>query len=474
MKPSIFREYDIRGVVGRDFDESFGELLGRAFAVKIKNTLGPDRPRYIVGIGRDCRLSGPGITARLVQGLIQHGVDVIDCGMGSTPQLYFSVFHQNLDGGIQVTASHNPGDQNGFKMMVGKNTLSGPDIQELRQIIEGFSSNNSSDVSGEASGEVIEGVIGQCREYDAGEDYLQYLIQTSLPRMGDRKLKVVVDGGNGMGGPVGVPLLRELGCEVIELYTDPDGTFPNHHPDPTVLENIIELRKRVVDEGADLGIAWDGDADRIGVVDERGEPIFGDMLLLLYGRQLLKSVSNPTIIGDVKCSQVLFDTLTAEGANAVMAKTGHSLIKAKLKELDAELAGEMSGHMFFAHEYFGFDDALHAAARIVEILSSSKGPLSSLLEDVPKMFSTPELRVDCDDDIKFRVVELMRDAMSDFEVNTLDGVRVKFPDGWGLVRASNTQAALVLRFEAKSEAALNEYRGLMEERLEIAKSSLKK
>lgn len=465
MKASIFREYDIRGVVGKDkdFDENFAELLGRAFASKVKKTLG-DRSRYVIGVGRDCRLTGQAITDRLVQGLIQHGVDVIDCGMGPTPQLYFSVFHQNLDGGIQVTASHNPSDQNGFKMMIGKSTLSGADIQDLRKTIEGFIP--------EEKTAAIEGVIGQCREYDAQTDYIEYLVRNSQPRMGSRKLKVVVDGGNGVGGPVGVPLLKQLGCEVIEIFTDPDGRFPNHHPDPTVLENIVELRKRVVSEKADVGIAWDGDADRIGVVDEKGDPIYGDMLLLIYGRELLKTVKNPTIIGDVKCSQVLFDTLKKEGANPVMAKTGHSLIKAKLKELNAELAGEMSGHIFFAHEFFGFDDALHASARVVEILSSTDKPMSSLLEGIPQMYSTPEIRVDCEEEHKFKLVESMKDELAEFEVNTLDGVRVKFPHGWGLVRASNTQAALVMRFEADSEENLNEYRSLFETRLEKVKKSL--
>jgi phosphomannomutase/phosphoglucomutase len=463
LKASIFREYDIRGVVGRDFDEDFAELLGRAFASKVKKTLG-DRSRYVIGVGRDCRLSGRAITDRLVQGLIQHGVDVIDCGMGPTPQLYFSVHHQNLDGGIQVTASHNPADQNGFKMMIGKTTLSGEAIQDLRNIIQGFCP--------EEQNSTIEGVIGQCRDYEAQADYIEYLVVNSMPRMGKRKLRVVVDGGNGVGGPVGVPLLKKLGCEVIELYTTPDGTFPNHHPDPTVLENIVELRKRVVSEKADLGIGWDGDADRIGVVDENGEPIYGDMLLLLFGRELLKSVKNPTIIGDVKCSQVLFDTLQAEGANAVMAKTGHSLIKAKLKELNAELAGEMSGHIFFAHDFFGFDDALHASARIVEILSSTDGTLSSLFSDVPKMVNTPEIRVDCKDEDKFKIVEAMKEAFAEYDVNTLDGVRVKFDHGWGLVRASNTQAALVMRFEADTESHLNEYRSVFESNLENIKKSL--
>lgn len=463
MNPSIFREYDIRGVVGKDFNEDFAELLGHAYSRKLKKALG-ERSRYIVGVGRDCRLSGPSITDRLVKGMIQNGIEVVDCGMGPTPQLYFSVFHQNLDGGIQVTASHNPSDQNGFKMMIGKSTLSGSEIQDLKHIAQDILK------SGISSGD---GIVGQCRNYDAASEYIDFLYANSTPRMGSRKLKVVVDGGNGVGGPVGVPLLKRLGCEVIELFTDPDGRFPNHHPDPTVVENIVELRKRVVEEKADCGIAWDGDADRIGVVDEKGEPIFGDMLLLIYGRELLKTIKNPTIIGDVKCSQILFDTLKAEGANPVMAKTGHSLIKAKLKELNAELAGEMSGHIFFAHDFFGFDDALHASGRIVEILSSTDKPLSSLLSGIPKMVSTPELRIDCEESIKFKLVEGMKDALAEFEVNTLDGVRVKFSNGWGLVRASNTQAALVMRFEADSEEHLEEYKTIFNTRLESVKNSLK-
>jgi phosphomannomutase/phosphoglucomutase len=293
------------------------------------------------------------------------------------------------------------------------------------------------------------------------------LIERSLPRMGSaRKLKIVVDGGNGVGGLVGPQLLRGLGCEVIEMYTEPDGRFPNHHPDPTVLENIEELRQRVVAEKADAGIAWDGDADRIGVVDERGEVIFGDLLLVLYGRQLLTEKENPTIIGDVKCSELMFEDLRRRGANTVMARTGHSLIKAKLKELHADLAGEMSGHMFFAFRYYGFDDALHASARFVEILSNSAQSLSEMLGDLPKTFTTPELRMDCPEEIKFRVAEAAKSSFPEYSVNTLDGVRITFPNGWGLVRASNTQPVLVMRFEADSQARLDEYRRLVEERIQ--------
>lgn len=460
LSKSIFREYDIRGVYNKDFDDSFAELLGKAYARKLKDEL-EKKSSYLVGVGRDCRLSGPSLVKSLISGLISEGIDVLDCGMGPTPQLYFSVFHKSLDGGIQVTASHNPGDQNGFKMMIGKGTLSGSSIQDLYQRICEIDSNPSSAET-----------IGQCKHFEADKEYLKHLVSVSKDYMGQRKLKVIVDGGNGVGGPVGVPMLRELGCEVIELFTDPDGTFPNHHPDPTVLDNIVEMRKRVVQEKADLGIAWDGDADRIGVVDEKGNAIFGDMLLVIFGRAMIKDVPNPTVIGDVKCSQVMFDALNKAGAKAVMAKTGHSLIKAKLKELHAELAGEMSGHMFFAHRYFGFDDALHAAARLVEIVSNTTNTVSSLLEDLPKTSSTPEIRFDCPDALKFKVVDEVKSLLSSFEVNDLDGVRVKFSNGWGLVRASNTQAALVMRFEADSEENLNQYRKIFEDNIDKAIKSL--
>lgn len=459
MKRSIFREYDIRGVVGKDFDIEFGERLGLAFARKVRDTLRKDG-QCVVGVGRDCRLTGPAITESLIRGLIQGGVDVLDCGMGATPQLYFSVLNQHLDGGIQVTASHNPSDQNGFKMMIGKTTLSGLEIQDLWERIESSQTDSANDT------------IGQCRKFDAPTAYENFLVSSSLPHIGDRKLKIVVDGGNGVGGPVGCAVLKRLGCEVIEIYTEPDGRFPNHHPDPTVLENIVDLRRLVVEEKADLGIGWDGDADRIGVVDEKGDPIFGDMLLVIYGRQLLKEVKNPTVIADVKCSETFFDTMRKEGANPVMAKTGHSLIKAKLKELNAELAGEMSGHIFFAHRYLGYDDALHSACRLVEILSNTDKKVSELLDGVPKMNSTPEIRVDCSDELKFKLIDKLVELFKDYNVNTLDGVRVAFDNGWGLARASNTQASIVTRFEAGSAEDLASYQMLFKEKLELAEKLL--
>lgn len=458
---NIFREYDIRGVVGRDFDAGLAEALGLAFAEKVKAAF-PTKSEWRVAVGFDCRLSGEELRQALTKGLVVGGMNVLDSGMGPTPQLYFTVVSQQLDGGIQVTGSHNPADQNGFKMMVGGKTLSGDDIQQLKKLV--FTPEKKPTRAFDKK---------YVSSFDARTAFIAELISRSKPHMGKAKrVKVVVDGGNGVGGLVGPELLRGLGCEVIELYTEPDGRFPNHHPDPTVLENIRELRARVVAEKADAGIAWDGDADRIGVVDEHGEPIFGDLLLILYGRQLLKEVPKPTIIGDVKCSELMFDDLRARGANTVMAKTGHSLIKAKLKELHAELAGEMSGHMFFAHRYYGFDDALHASARFVEILSESKEPLSSMLADLPKMYCTPEIRVDCEEEVKFKIAEAAKASFPEYKVNTLDGVRITFPHGWGLVRASNTQPVLVMRFEANSPALLEEYQHLVENRISALKEKL--
>ena len=457
MNDNIFREYDIRGVVDGDFDAEFAKELGKAYAVLVKRETKKERP--CLGIGFDCRLSRVALSEALIAGLTQAGVDVVNGGMGPTPQLYFTVFSRDLDGGIQITGSHNPGDQNGFKMMVGKCTLSGGDIQELKQIIS----------SGCAP---IADVPASVEEYDARSHYISDLIERSREHMGSRKLKVVVDSGNGVGGLVGPEVLRGLGCEVIELYSEPDGSFPNHHPDPTELENIVVLRETVVREKADLGIAWDGDADRIGVVDENGAPIFGDMLLTIYGRHLLKEVEKPIIIGDVKCSELMFEDLRSKGATTVMAKTGHSLIKAKLKELDAHLAGEMSGHVFFAHRFFGFDDALHASARLVEILSNTDSVMSSLLEDLPKVVSTPEIRMDCPEEVKFELVKKVQKAFDDYEHDTLDGIRVRFANGWGLARASNTQPILVLRFEAETEEQLSEYRSLMEGRIAELRSTM--
>jgi phosphomannomutase/phosphoglucomutase len=449
LNPLIFREYDIRGTVGIDLNKEFAFTLGRAYG-----TLARDKGFNRIGIGYDCRLSSAGFASELARGIATEKIDVVNIGMGPTPQLYFAIRELNLGGGIQVTGSHNPPDMNGFKLCLGTHTLSGPEIQDLLRRVRSLPPHTD---NGES--------VGVITNADISEVYKNNLIDNCRPHYGARKLKVVCDGGNGVGGLIGPDVLRALGAEVIELYCEPDGRFPNHHPDPTDIKSLTDLRALVRESGADLGIGWDGDADRIGVVDEQGEVLFGDMLLLIYARAILEKVPGATIIGDVKCSSLLFDDLKERGANGIMWKTGHSLIKGKLNECNGELAGEMSGHIFFKHRYYGFDDALYASLRLLEILSNTDKPLSALLEGLPKMYSTPEIRVDCPEDLKFKVPSLLREHLSGYPINDLDGVRIQFPNGWGLVRASNTQPVLVLRFEATSLESLNEYQSIVNSKL---------
>jgi phosphomannomutase/phosphoglucomutase len=455
INPVIFREYDIRGTVDTELTNEFARILGRAYG-----TLARENGCNRIGVGHDCRLSSPGYAESLAEGIADEGLDVVITGQGPTPQLYFSVFSLDLGGGIQVTGSHNPPDMNGFKILLGKQTLSGAQIQDLKVRCEAVLKSAPAAKRGTIS------------RHEIQQAYINYLIENSRPHMGDRKLKVVVDAGNGVGGIVGPDVLRGLGVEVIELFCEPDGRFPNHHPDPTELKNIKDLIKAVKEHKADFGIGWDGDADRIGVVDEKGDVVFGDMLLLIYGRAILSEKPGATIIGDVKCSSLLFNDLKSRGANAIMWKTGHSLIKGKLKESNGDLAGEMSGHIFFKHRFFGFDDALYSSARLVEIMSKHNGPLSSLLAGLPAMISTPEMRVDCPEAIKFKIAQEAQSAFKEFQVDTIDGVRVTFDKGWGLVRASNTQPVLVMRFEAESEALLEEYKKTVIDRIEKIKTQL--
>lgn len=455
INPVIFREYDIRGTVGKELSEDFARVLGRAYA-----TLAKESGKNRIGVGHDCRLSSPAYAQALAEGIADEGLDVVLTGMGPTPQLYFSVFHHDLGGGIQVTGSHNPPDMNGFKILVGKQTLSGADIQDLKVRCERVVKTTPS------------GQRGSISTIDIRDTYVNSLIENCTPHIGSRKLKVVVDAGNGVGGLVGPAVLRGLGVELIELYCEPDGTFPNHHPDPTELKNIKDLIKAVKEHKADFGIGWDGDADRIGVVDEKGDVVFGDMLVLIYGRAILSEKPGATIIGDVKCSSQLFNDLAQRGANAIMWKTGHSLIKNKLKETNGDLGGEMSGHIFFKHRFFGFDDALYASARLVEIMSKHSGPLSSLLAGLTPMVSTPEMRVDCPEAIKFKIAQQAQTAFKEFKVDTIDGVRVTFDRGWGLVRASNTQPVLVMRFEAETPELLESYRKIVVDRIEEIKATL--
>jgi phosphomannomutase/phosphoglucomutase len=445
MNPSIFREYDIRGLAEKDFDREFALLLG-----KVHGTAIAARGGKRVSVGRDCRSTSDAYAEAVIAGMAGAGLDVYDIGVCPTPLLYFSLFHLDLDGGIQITASHNPSEYNGFKICLGKETLYGAQIQDIRMKIE--------------RGEYSENAGGKVERYEIIPPYQKHLL-TDIPRLA-RPLKVVIDAGSGVGGPVAPPLFRRLGCQVWEIACEPDPNFPFHHPDPTVPENLAMLIDKVKQENADLGVAYDGDADRIGAVDEKGNILWGDELLVLFSRDVLKRNPNAIVISEVKCSQRLYDDIVQNGGQAIMWKAGHSLLKAKMKETQALLAGEMSGHMFFKERYFGYDDAIYASLRLLEILANAEEPLSSLLADLPPSVSTPEIRVDCPDERKFIIAAKATEYFRrHYDVIDVDGVRVRFPGGWGLIRASNTQPALVLRFEAQSESQLKEYRSLVEQKL---------
>ena len=445
MNPAIFREYDIRGLAEKDFDREFAHLLG-----KVHGSAVAARGGKRVTVGRDCRATSDAYADAVIAGLVSSGLHVYDIGVCPTPLLYFSLFHLDVDGGIQITASHNPSEYNGFKICLGKDTLYGEQIQDIRSKME--------------RREFREQPGGTVERYDIVGPYHRHL-SADVPKLA-RPLKVVVDAGSGVGGPVGPPIFRRLGCTVWEIACEPDAGFPFHHPDPTVPENLDMLIEKVREENADVGIAYDGDADRIGAVDEQGNILWGDELLVLFARDVLQRNPGAIIISEVKCSQRLYDDIAKNGGQPIMWKAGHSLLKAKMKETRALLAGEMSGHMFFKERYFGYDDAVYASLRLLEILAASGKPLSSLLADLPPSVSTPELRVDCPDDRKFIIAQKATEYFrKHYDVIDVDGVRVKFPDGWGLIRASNTQPALVLRFEAQSAAKLNEYRKLVEDKL---------
>ncbi|BEQ15711.1 phosphomannomutase/phosphoglucomutase [Desulfoferula mesophila] len=450
MNPNIFREYDIRGVVDQDIHDADVVTLGKAIGTYMEG-----KAVKTITLGRDCRLSADRYRDLLCEGLLSTGRHIKEIGVVTTPMLYFSVFHFETDGGVMITASHNPGNYNGFKVMIGKSTIYGEEIQKLYQIAE--------------AGRFTQGE-GSREEVDVTTPYSDYLVEhIDIPK----KLKIAVDSGNGTAGPVVLPIMQRLGIEVTPLYCEMDGTFPNHEPDPTVPANLTDLIATVKDKGLMAGVAFDGDCDRVGVVDEKGQIIFGDMLLAIFARSIVKEHPGALFIGEVKCSKNLYDDIEKHGGKALMWRTGHSLIKQKMAETGALLAGEMSGHMFFKHRWFGFDDGIYAALRFCELLAASQAPLSTWLADMPPVVSTPEIRVECADDIKFQVVEHVKKAMSgDYEVIDVDGVRVNFPDGWGLVRASNTQPALVLRFEAQSEKRLEEIRALVEGEVKKARESL--
>ncbi len=448
VAPLIFRQYDIRGVVERDLSPQVARAIGQAVATLAWERVG-HAPR--LAVGRDNRPSGAELSRAVREGMAATGATAVDIGIAPTPALYLALHELMVDGGVQVTGSHNPPEFNGFKMSVAGSTIHGEDIQLLRRMIEEGALRDGSEV----------GII------ETDESILRRYREAIVSRNGPigRPVKVVVDCGNGVTSLVAETTLSGIGADVVPLYCESDGSFPNHHPDPTVPENLRDLQEAVRRERAELGIAFDGDGDRIGAVDESGEIIYGDQLLILFGRDLVHRMgTGHAVIFDVKCSSVLGEQLERAGLVPTIWKTGHSLIKAKMKELHAPLAGEMSGHMFFGGDYYGFDDALFAAARLLAYLGQREGPLSRLLADVPKTFATPELRVDCPDDEKFGVVEAAaREFATRYQVLTLDGVRISFPGGWGLLRASNTQPVLVLRFEATSDAELRRYQDEVEQ-----------
>ncbi len=451
MNTQIFREYDIRGRADRDLDDDLTRELGRALG-----TVMAERGKRRIIVGRDCRLSSDRLRKALVEGLIETGRHVVLIEVGPTPLLYFAVHHLDADGGVMVTGSHNPPEDNGFKILVGKGTVHGDEIRALATRIE--------------RREFLVAPGGVIEETDVSSRYVAWM--KGNIRLGRTDLKVVVDAGNGAGGPLGLAAMRALGLDPEALYCEMDGRFPNHHPDPTLPENVAELIERVRATGADVGIAYDGDADRLGAVDAKGEIIWGDKLLVAFGRSVLERHPGAAILGEVKCSQTLYDDIAKHGGRPIMWKTGHSLIKAKMKEQHALLAGEMSGHLFFADRYFGYDDAIYASLRLLEILSNAKQGLGEMLADLPPTFVTPEIRVECPDELKFKVVAaVLAHYKPTHPVADVDGARVNFGDGWGLVRASNTQAVLVLRFEAASEARRDEIRREVEEVVRRARES---
>jgi len=431
----VFRAYDVRGVVYQDLTVEFANGLGRAVG-----TMAVGEDRRTLCVGRDCRTHSGELTSAFIDGILSTGVDVIDLGVVPTPLVYFSLFHlpDEVDGGVMVTGSHNPKEFNGFKICMGQSSIHGESIQILRRLME------------EDSFETGEGHYSQrpiVRDYI---DHVKGNLQFSR-----RDLRVVVDAGNGTAGPVIEPLFREMGFDVVAMYCDMDGHFPNHHPDPTDPKNLEDLIEKVRETGADVGFAYDGDSDRIGVIDDQGTILWGDRLLIALSRHLLESEPGAAIVGEVKCSQTLFDDIAAHGGRPIVSKVGHSLIKDCMRREEALLAGEMSGHIFFKHRYFGYDDAIYTTGRVLEVLASSTEPLSAMMANVPITAVTPEIRLDCPDAIKFQVVEEATAAFKrTHEVIDIDGARVLFEDGWGLVRASNTQPALVLRCEARTEEGL--------------------
>lgn len=456
--PGIFRAYDIRGRAGVELTPAFAELLGAAYGTVITRSVAardpedalPEGARPKVAVGRDCRPHGKGLAEAFERGVRRVGVDVLRLGVVPTPLVYFAIHHLELAGGVAITGSHNPPAWNGFKLCDGPGSMHGEAIQDLRRIIEA----DAFHIVGHSD-------AGLGSDLDLGPTYVEWHAARLAPL--SPAPKVVLDAGNGAGGPVGRALLEAMGAEVVPLYCEPDGGFPNHHPDPTVEANLEDLKAAVAAHGADLGLALDGDADRLGAVDRRGRVVWGDQLLLYFARRILAETPGARIVGEVKCSRVLYDGVKAAGGVGEMWKVGHSLIKARMKETGALLAGEMSGHLFFADRYFGFDDGVYAAARLVEAVGSGGPPLDAFVDGLPETVTTPELRVACPDRAKFAVAErAAKHFAARYPTTDIDGVRIDFPAGWGLLRPSNTQPVLVMRFEAADAERLMAYRAEVE------------
>ena len=434
----IFREYDIRGLAEEELNSENVQAIAMAFGTLLKR-----RGIGRICLGGDVRPSTERIRRDVIEGITLAGIDITDIGVATTPMLYWSLYHYGLNGGIMITGSHNPPEFNGLKLAVGKTTLYGKQIKEIYEMI----CKNDMEKSNKKGAIFTESI---------NESYINMLV--SKTKLGPKKLKVVTDSGNGTAGPVVNEYLKRIGCEVIPLFAEPNGQFPNHHPDPTKRENLKYLIDTVLKEKADVGLGFDGDADRIGVVDDQGNIIFGDILMILFWREILPKHPGAKAIVEVKSSQALVDEIKRLGGEVVWWKSGHSLIKAKMKELNALFSGEVSGHMFFADEYYGFDDSFYAAGRILRILSNSDKKLSEMLSGIPKYYSTAETRIPCSDERKFEIIEKIKEsALKDYEAITIDGVRILYPSGWGLVRASNTQPVLVARVEGKTKEDLEKY-----------------
>ncbi len=441
LNPHIFRAYDIRGDAERDLGDATMHGIARAYGTYLRR-----RDKRRIALSRDCRLSSDRMHAALLDGLLASGLDVLDIGIGPTPLLYFAVHHFALDGGVQITGSHNPAGDNGLKPLCGRQSLTGDAIQELRRMAE--------------AGDFMTGARGRVECLDAAPAYVGYL--RGNVRLSRTDMRFALDAGNGAGGPLALMAMHALGLTPDPLFCDMDGRFPNHHPDPSEVDNLAALIARVREAGHEFGLAYDGDADRLGVVDSQGGIVWGDRLMILLSRSVLERHPGAAILGEVKCSQTLYDDIAAHGGRPIVWKTGHSLIKQKMKEEGALLAGEMSGHLFYADRYYGFDDAIYASIRLLELLADEERSLGELLAELPQTFATPEIRFDCPDDRKFDVVRRVLDHYRHADVLDIDGARVRFCGGWGLVRASNTQPALVMRFEADSATRLAEIKAEVE------------